>query len=347
MKRIFAKSTSALAFMVGLSVCTAYSAEINMKFATPSIYNPKEISIHWLPKAQLKNEIEARSGGRISVKLFAKGQLGKTEDLPNQLRANVIQGFDCSDGPLAPLFSDIQILSIPYLFKNREIAWEVMDGPFGDELADRMAAQTGLRPLAYSDLGYRHFSTKDKPIIKVEDMKGMKIRTMTNPVHMAMVEALGAHPTPVAWDELYTALQTGVVNGQENPIGNFIQPKLFEVQHHLTLDGHILLVYFYLVNDAWYQSLSPEDQGIIKQSYRVAAETMRGVSIATEQRDTETLVEEGMTIHPVPAAEKAKFQKLSQAAVLPMIKEQVDAELVDLLYAEIAKAEQKFGYQSE
>ena len=320
------------------------AAEIKMKFATPSIYNPDEISVHWLPKAQLKNEIEARSNGRIKVQLFSKGQLGKTEDLPNQLRRGVIQGFDCSDGPLAPMFADIQSLAIPYLFRNLEIAWEVMDGPFGDALADKMAKQTGIRPLAYSELGYRHFSTKDTPITKVEDMKGLKIRTMTNPIHMEMVKALGAYPTPIAWDEVYTALQTGVAEGQENPVGNFIQPKLFEVQHHLTLDGHVLLVYFYLVNEKWYQSLSDEDKGIIRQSYKVAAETMRGVSVATTQRDTQTLIDKGMTVHPIPAAEKAKFQKLTQEAVLPIIKKTVDPELLDLLYAEVAKAEKKYGY---
>ena len=333
----------AMAF--GLAVGTATAAEITMKFATPSIYNPEEISVHWLPKAQLKNEVEARSNGRIEVQLFSKGQLGKTEDLPNQLRAGVIQGFDCSDGPLAPMFADIQMLGIPYLFRNTEIAWEVMDGPFGQALADKMAKQTGIRPLAYSELGYRHFSTKDTPVTKVEDMQGLKIRTMTNPIHMEMVKALGAHPTPIAWDELYTALQTGLAEGQENPVANFIQPKLYEVQHHLTLDGHVLLVYFYLVNDKWYQALSDEDKGIVRQAYRIAAVTMRGVAIATEQRDTQTLIEKGMKVHPISAAEKAKFQKLSQAAVLPMIKKTVDADLLDLLYAEIEKAEKKFGYQ--
>ena len=344
MYRSIVSLSGALALMIGVSAGVASAAEINMKFATPSIYNPKEISVHWLPKAQLKAEIEGRSGGRIEVQLFAKGQLGKTEDLPNQLRVGVIQGFDCSDGPLAPLVADIQMLGIPYLFKNREIAWEVMDGPFGEAFADKMAKQTGIRPLAYSELGYRHFSTKDTPITKVEDLKGLKIRTMTNPIHMEMVKALGANPTPVAWDELYTALQTGVVQGQENPISNFIQPKLYEVQHHLSLDGHVLLVYYYLVNEKWYQGLSEQDRGIVRQAYKIAAVTMRGVSVATEQRDAEVLVEKGMTIHPVTAKEKARFQKLSQDAVLPIIKKTVDADLLKLLYTEIDKAEKKFGY---
>jgi tripartite ATP-independent transporter DctP family solute receptor len=333
-----------LSLTLGLAVGGANAAEIMMKFATPSIYNPDEISVHWLPKAQLKNEIEARSNGRIKVQLFSKGKLGKTEDLPNQLRAGVIQGFDCADGPLAPMFADIQALSIPYLFRNLEIDWEVMDGPFGDALADKMAKQIGIRPLAYSELGYRHFSTKDTPITKVEDMKGLKIRTMTNPIHMEMVKALGAHPTPIAWDELYTALQTGLVEGQENPVSNFIQPKLYEVQHHLSLDGHVLLVYYFLVNEKWYQGLSDQDKGIIRQAYKIAAVTMRGVSIATAQRDTQTLIDKGMKIHPITAAEKAKFQKLSQDAVLPIIKKKVDAKLLDLLYTEIAKAEKKYGY---
>lgn len=344
MNRILATSAGLLALLTGLSVGIANAAEFTMKFATPSIKNPEEISIHWLPKQQLANEIEERSNGRIKVQLFAKGQLGKTEDLPNQLRAGVIQGFDCSDGPIVPLFPDVQALSIPYLFLGREIAWDVMDGAFGDALADKMAKQTGFRPLAYSDLGYRHFSTKDTPITKVEDLKGLKIRTMTNPMHMEMVKALGANPTPIAWDELYTALQTGLAEGQENPVGNFIQPKLFEVQHHLTLDGHVFAVYYYLVNEKWYQSLPSDLQGVVKQAYKIAAVTMSGVGVATEQRDTATLVEKGMTIHPVPAAEKARFQKLTQAAVKPMVEKVVDPDLLKLLYAEIARVEKKYAY---
>ena len=335
----------ALALTIGVTANLAYAADYTMKFATPSIKNADEISVHWLPKQELADQIEQLSNGRIEVQLFAKGQLGKSEDLPNQLRANVIQGFDCADGPIAPLFTDIEMLSIPYLFLNREIAWEVMDGPFGDALADKMAKVTGFRPLAYSELGYRHFSTTDTPITTLEDFQGLKIRTMTNQTHMEMVKGLGANPTPVAWDELYTALQTGLVEGQENPIANFIQPKLYEVQHTLTLDGHVLAVYYYLVNEQWYQSLPDDLKGVVRQAYKIAAVTMRGVGVATEQRDLALLKDEGMTVYTLSAAEKERFRQASQEAVLPIIEKKVDPDLLELLYAEVDKVEKKYGYK--
>lgn len=335
---------TAAAVLFGLAAGSATAQDFTMKWSTPSIKDD-EISIHWLPKTVLESEIETRSGGRIDVQLFAKGQLGKMEDMPGQVRAGIIQGADMADGPVAALFPDIQLLSIPYLFVNREVAWAVLDGPFGEAISEKMAETVGLRPLAFGEIGYRHFSTASTPVTKLEDLQGLKIRTMTNPVHIAMVNGLGASATPIAWSELYSALQTNVVDGQENPISNFIQVKLYEVQEHLVLDGHVYGAYLFLVSEKWFETLPDDMKAAVRQGAVVAAKTMRGLAVATEQRDTQTLREAGMEIHGLTAAEKRRFQEAAQAATMPMIEKDADPALLALLKDEVAKAEAKFGYR--
>ena len=168
---------------------------------------------------------------------------------------------------------------------------------------------------------------------------------MTNPVHIAMVNGLGASATPIAWSELYSALQTNVVDGQENPISNFIQVKLYEVQEHLVLDGHVYGAYIFLVSEKWFETLPDDMKAAVRQGAVVAAKTMRGLAVATEQRDTQTLREAGMEIHGLTADEKRRFQEAAQAATMPMIEKDADPALLALLKDEVAKAEAKFGYR--
>ena len=141
-------------------------------------------------------------------------------------------------GAIAGYFKPAMVLDIPYLFSSAPVAWKVLDGKFGDELAAALLDKTGMRVLAYGETGFRNFTNSKRPIKSPEDLKGLKIRVMETPLYITLVKALGAAPTPIAWTETYTSLQQGVVDGQENPVSVIIQAKFAEVQKYLTLDGH-------------------------------------------------------------------------------------------------------------
>lgn len=262
-----------------------------------------------------------------------------------QLTRGVIQAVSISEGGLAPFYPDIAVLSIPYLFKEPDIAYEVLDGPLGDWLKEDMAKKAGIRPLAWGeDGGFRHFTDSKRMIKSPADMRGMKIRTMPVPAHLEMVKALGASPTPVSWSELYTALQTAVADGQENPIANIRIARLDEVQKYLTLDGHLYSVVAIFVNEKWFQSLPSEYRQDILRSGRIAAQVTRYLSRVNESIDLAYLRSKGMQVYAPTAEEKARFETATREPVLRVLKESVDPALVDRVLEETAKAEKKLGY---
>lgn len=322
----------------------AGSAEFTMRFASAS--PEMENNFSWTPYEVLKREIEARSGGRIEVQMFPGAQLGGIESLVNQTRDGIIQACDPADGHFAATFPDVQVLGVPYLFVSREVAWRVLDGPVGDKLRERMAKEVGLRPLYWSENGgFRHYTSADTPLRSPADMAGLKMRTMNHPLHMEIAKSLGMSPTPIAWGELYTALQTGVVQGQENAIPTFLVPKLYEVQKHMVLDGHVYSINTVTVNEAWYQSLPPELKAAVEQAAEIALVTNRGMSIANEVSGRRFLEEQGVEIHDPTAAEKAEFRKLAQGPAIEWLKAKVDPALLGEVMAAVTEAETHFGYR--
>ncbi len=290
-------------------------------------------------------EVRARAGDRMEVDFFPGGQLGGVESTLNQVRDGVIQATDPSDGSLAGFFPEIQVLSIPYAFVNREVAWAVLDGPFGQRLAEMMAEKTGLRPLAwFENGGYRHFSSAETEMRTVDDLAGLKMRTMNHPMHMEIAKSLGMSPTPIPWGELYTSLQTGVVDGQENAIPTFLVPKLEEVQSYIILDGHVYAVSSIVVNEAWYQGLPDDLKAALHQAAEVAKWTNRGLSVSNEVAGMAYLESEGVTIHGVSAQEKARFRDMAQPAALDFVRSEIGDEIVDEFLAAVAAAEAQFGY---
>lgn len=321
----------------------AFAAKYELKLAHS---NPeKDYSHLHSPLAVFKAEVERRTGGEVTVTLYPNGTLGTQKAMLEQTIRGMIQGVSISEGGIAPFFPEIAALSIPYLFREVNVAYEVLDGPLGDYLKDEMAAKTGLRPLAWGeDAGFRHFSSSKREIRTPADLKGMKIRTMPIPAHLEMVKALGGNPTPVSWSELYTALQTAVAEGQENPICNIRIARLYEVQKYLTLDGHLYSFISIFVNDKWLQSLPPQHRQAVIESGRIAAMLTRSLSRVNESLDLEFLKENGMQVYAPTPEEKALFKEAAQAPVIKLLKESLDPALIDRVLEETAKAEKKLGY---
>jgi TRAP-type transport system periplasmic protein len=319
-------------------------AEFNLRFGIAN--PPQEFHHAWTPHVVFAQEVEARSGGRIQVELFPGGQLGGIESMVNQVRQGIIQAADPAEGHFATTYPAVQVFSIPYLFPNREVAWEVLDGEFGQAMIEDMAEKTGMRPLFWSENGgFRHFSNNVRQVRSPEDMQGLKIRTMNIPLHMTIVENLGASPTPVAWAELYTALQTGVVEGQENSIATFLVPKLEEVQDYIVLDGHVYSVNTVILNEDWYQSLPDDLKNVIHQAAHISLAVNRGLTISNEIKGIDYLRERGVDIYAPTAEEHARFREATQEPALAWLRNEVDAEWIDGILAATAEAEKKWGYR--
>jgi TRAP-type transport system periplasmic protein len=341
------RSFGALAVCAAVALATtapATAAEFTMRYgsATPVTEN----NFAWTHHEVMKREIEARSGGRIEVEMYPGSQLGGIESLVNQVQDGIIQAADPADGHFASTFPDIQVFGIPYLFVSREVAWRVLDGEFGEMMRDRMAEATGLRPLFWTENGgFRHYTTAGKELRSADDMAGVKMRTMNHPLHMEIARSLGMSPTPVAWGELYTALQTGVVEGQENAIPTFLIPKLYEVQDHMILDGHVYSINTVVVNEEWYQGLPEDLRAAVNQAAKIALTTNRGLSVANEITGRAYLEEQGMKIYDPTAAEKAEFRERAQPPALEWLKTQIDGELIDQMLAAVEEAETHYGYR--
>ena len=216
-----------------------------------------------------KAEVEAGTKGALQVELVYGGALGNPNDRMNQMRRGAIQMSDAADGNYASIYPDIQVLSIPYLFATEQAAWRVLDAPFGQRLAEDLRAKTGIRVLGWWESGgFKHYSS-NKPIRGTADFAGQKIRAM-GPLAVRPVEAMKGSASPIAFNELYTSLKTGVVDGQDNSVSVFRLVKLQEVQKYLLLSGHSYAVGVLGINDAFYGGLSASEKAVVDGAARKA-----------------------------------------------------------------------------
>ena len=290
-----------------------------------------------------KNYVETKSQGRIKIDAFHASQLGSEKEILEGLKMGTIELGTITTGPIPTLFKPIMVFDIPYLFPSEYVAWQVLDGPFGDELMEAMRVQTGVRSLAVSENGYRHFFTGKKAIHSPADMKGLKLRTMENPAHMKLVEALGASPTPIAFGELYMALQQGVVDGAECPITLINNMKFYEVQKHVVLDGHLYNPLILFINDGLWKKLSPELRQIMYEGAQFYNITQRALTQRQIQTGLENLKANGMEVYVPTPEEMRAFKDLSQSAVLPYVKEQAGEEWVEKIMKAVEEAEENLA----
>jgi tripartite ATP-independent transporter DctP family solute receptor len=245
-----------------------------------------------------KTSLEKLSKGRIKVELYPYGRLGDLKSNMEQILAGTLEGATPPDGNLAAFYKNIQVFSIPYLFTNQQQGYAVLDGKIGKKLFNDMAKQSGLRMLSvYLNGGFRSFSNNRRPIKTADDMKGLKIRTMDIPIHMRMVSALGATPTPVAWTELYSALQTGVVDGQENSALTILAGSIQEVQKYYTLDNHLMGTAYIITSERWLRSLPKDLQRAVIKAGRDAQEAARTTVLQNEQTAIDFLKKSGVNVY--------------------------------------------------
>ncbi|WP_165443932.1 TRAP transporter substrate-binding protein [Lachnoclostridium sp. Marseille-P6806] len=279
-----------------------------------------------------QSSFEKSTGNEYSVELYPGGTLGDAASNLEELQSGTLQGATPADGALSAFALDIQVFTIPYLFTSPLQAYDVLDGEFGQKLFDKIADETGLRVIAsYDNGGYRNFTNNKKEIRSAADMQSMKFRVMDSPVYMKLVESMGSTGTPVAFLELYSALQTGVVDGQENSAITTLGASLDEVQKYCILDGHLLGLAFLTISNDWYNGLDPATQEKVLQAGREASIAARGICRQAEGAAVETLKANGVQVYTPTEDEIASFRDASQQPVVDWLKENIDPALVDEL----------------
>lgn len=209
--------------------------------------------------------LKERSAGRICIEVFHSAQLGEEKDTIEQTKFGVIDFNRVSMGPFNNIIEETKVVSLPFIFRSTDHMHRVMDGPIGDEILAAFEPH-GFVGLAYFDGGSRSFYNKQKPITSVEDLKGMKIRVMQSDVFVDMMTALGANATPMPYGEVYSGIQTGVIDGAENNWPSFESSGHYEVAGYYTLNQHLIVPEVLVMSKASYDKLSAEDQALVKQA---------------------------------------------------------------------------------
>ncbi|MCA0047842.1 TRAP transporter substrate-binding protein [Mesorhizobium sp. B283B1A] len=242
--------------------------------------------------------IKQRTDGRYSVEVYHSAQLGEEKDTIEQTQTGVIDLNRVSMGPFNGIVPETAVPSLPYIFRSVDHMRHVMDGPIGDEILKAFEAHD-LVGLAFYDSGARSFYNTKKDIASMADMKGMKFRVIQSDVFVDMVNALGANATPMAYGEVYSALQTGVIDGAENNWPSFESAKHYEVAKHYTMDQHQIVPEVLVMAKASWDKLSPEDQAIVRQAAKDSVVKMRELWDAQEKKSRDIVEAAGVKVSEI------------------------------------------------
>ncbi|WP_034421110.1 TRAP transporter substrate-binding protein [Thermanaerosceptrum fracticalcis] len=239
--------------------------------------------------------VDQKTQGKVKVEVFHSSQLGNERDMIEALQLGTQQMALVSTAPLAGFTKKFLVFDLPFIFKDYQSAYKVLDGEIGQGILKTLDS-VGIVGLTYWENGFRHVTNSKRPINKPEDLKGLKIRLMENPIHMDTFRTMGADPTPMAFGELFTALQQGTVDGQENPVPIIWTSKFYEVQKHMSLTGHFYAAAPLLVSKKFFDGLSPEIQKALKEAAVEARDFERDL-LAQQNKDfVGKLKEKGMNI---------------------------------------------------
>lgn len=303
------------------------------------------MNFNWAAQLAFKNYVESNAGGNVTVELYANAQLGNGPEILQQCMQKVVEATTTGEADLSSYYPELQVFSIPFLFRNRMEFYDMLDSDYMQRMYDDIAAKTRIRIVSsFDNGGFRNISNNIRPIKAAADLKGLKIRCMEIPAHLRMFEALGALPTPIPFSELYTALQTGTVDGQENSAMVMMDGSIYEVQKFYTLDGHLISPAYIAVNEDWLKGLAPELQKVVLDGGRVAQMAARGAINASESMALDQMCTFGTAIYGPTAEEKASFV-VAREPVVAWLKEQISAGTVDEFLA-VAQAIQDGSYRA-
>lgn len=294
-----------------------------------------------------KNIVETATNGEIKVQVFPSNQLGTAKEHIQMVRDGQLQGTLSPVGPLAGYYPRIGVLDVPFAFDNNASTYEVLDGKFGKALAGDIEAELkDVKILGFPDTGGFFSVTNSKRAIEdLDDFKGLRIRTMTLPTHQKIIQSLGAEAYPLSWGEVYSSLQTGVIDGQMNPVPTVSFAKFNEVQKYLTLTNHLFAPYTFMVNKSFYDGLTEEEKKIVSDAVEIALSANRGLSRLIEASSDRGLegLKKRMKVNSLTAEQRESMRKATQPGVIAYVKEthgDKGTELLNLFLEEVDKANQ-------
>ncbi len=242
--------------------------------------------------------VDQKTNGKVKISAFHSSQLGNEREMIEGLQMGTLDMTLVSTAPLAGFSNKFLVFDLPFIFKTREAAYATLDGPVGTEIMDTLQ-EKGIIGLNYWENGFRHASNSQKALVLPQDITGMKIRTMENKIHMSSFKTIGADPTPMAFGELFTALQQKTVDAQENPVPVFFTSNFFEVQKHLSLTGHFYAASPLLISKTVWEKLPAAYQTAIKEASLEARDFERGMIKTMDTDLVEDLKAKGVTVTEV------------------------------------------------
>lgn len=282
-----------------------------------------------------KTELEKESNGEITVDVFPAMQLGGASENVDQVRSGALMSTWLSIAYLSRTVPELEVVSLPFLFANREEAFRVIDGKVGD-LLDEELKKKGFISLGYMELGARHVTNSKQPITSMKDFEGLKIRLQPNETHLNTFRALGANPVSMDIQEVYQALQQKVLDGQENPYAVTASRNFSEVQKYLSNTGHFFDFIIVVANKDRFESLKPEEQQAIRKTMDTAIAWQRQKAIEDDTKSKNKLIESGMQFDAVSDEFRANLRDATEHIIVD-VRKKVGDELVDAVLGEIEK----------
>ncbi|WP_017728859.1 TRAP transporter substrate-binding protein [Halalkalibacterium ligniniphilum] len=294
---------------------------IKLAHATPD----SDISHMHQASLKFKEIVEKKTGGQVTINIHPNSQLGGEREIIEGTQLGTIDMAFVSSGVLGNFAPEVNAFDFPFLFRDREHVERVFDGEIGADVGAKLE-EVNLKVLAWAENGFRNITNSKHPIKTPEDMEGLKIRTQENRVHIDAFKALGADATPMAWPEVFTAMQQGVVDGQETPLSLIVPSNFFEVQNHLTISHHLYSAFPFVINKDKFDSLSPELQKVFVEAAEETRDWERQFMIELDEELLQTAINEGMKVVPREEFDYEAFVEASQP-----VYEQYEAEFGVLL----------------
>lgn len=281
-------------------------------------------------------EVDKATGGKVKIKVFGNSSLGSEEKMLQSVQAGTQELYLGSLAPFSVRVKELQIFDFPFLFANdREVA-QVLDGPVGQKLLEKIS-DTGAIGLVWAGGAFRNVANSKHPVNKFEDLKGLKIRVMQSPVAIESFKAMGINATPMAYSEVYTALEIKALDGLEHPPVDMFQNKIFEVQKHLAITNHVYTPVALMVSKKWFSALPADQQKAIRKAAEMARDFERAEEIRQAKDAVNQLKQNGMAVTEMSPQELDKMR----TAVRPVIDKfsaSIGADFVKSFYAEVEKA---------
>lgn len=282
---------------------------------------------HYVKGAKIfEQKVEEYTNGKVDIQIFPSSTLGNERDLIEGLSLGTVEMTVSSTGPLPNFSKDFMVFDLPFIVTDRQKAYEVMDGPIGQEILASLEP-IGVKALGFWENGFRNLSNSKKEVVVPADVTGMKIRTMENTVHMATFQLLGANPTPMAWSEVFTSLQQGTIDGQENPLIIFDTNKMQEAQKFLSMTGHFYSPAVMMISQDAFDSYPADVQEAIVKAEKEAREWERNYS---QQMDKELGAKIAATGVKITEVDKALWQKACEP-IYEQFKDQINPKYIDAL----------------